>query len=69
MKYRIPVLKINRYFGSPTVVVVFKEENIDGFVVTLSSNHYSFLFTEAKKMAEEQMNKAKQLAGEKCAIQ
>ena len=53
-----------------TVVgVVFKEENIDGFVVTLSSNHYSFLFTEAKKMAEEQMNKAKQLAGEKCAIQ
>ena len=28
-----------------------------------------FLFTEAKKLAEEQMNKAKQLAGEKCAIQ
>ena len=28
-----------------------------------------FLFTEAKKLAEEQMNKAKQLAGEKCTIQ
>ena len=32
-------------------------------------NIYFFLFTEAKKLAEEQMNKAKQLAGEKCAIQ